>query len=100
MALIAIASILLGKAITGGSYYVPLTLEFSVLHPYLRASLGQWVLGSTIIGLVMAFYHRVDTLTVCARSGATVLRRQMPRLWKPATAQSRKRPPLRKATPP
>ena len=87
MALIAIASILLGKAITGGSYYVPLTLEFSVLHPYLRASLGEWVLGSTIIGLVMAFITGLSTLySVRALRGDGPAPANAPTV-EPATAQ-------------
>ncbi|MCC6972300.1 MAG: DUF2062 domain-containing protein, partial [Phycisphaerales bacterium] len=61
-ALIALASVLLGKALTGNHDYVPLTLELSVLLPFLRNSLGHWILGSSIIGLFMAFAVGLGTL--------------------------------------
>lgn len=61
-AVIALCSVLLGKALTGNHDYVPMTLELSVLLPFLRHSLGHWILGSSIIGLVMAFAVGLSTL--------------------------------------
>lgn len=61
-ALIALASVMLGKAITGDRQYVPMTMEFSVLWPFLRNSIGHWILGSSIIGLVVAFIVGLATL--------------------------------------
>ncbi len=72
-AVIALASVLLGKTLTGNHDYVPHTLELSVLWPFLRNSIGHWILGSSIIGLVMAFAVGLGTLY-----GIRALRRAKP----------------------
>ncbi|MCQ3949775.1 MAG: hypothetical protein DPW14_08140 [Planctomycetes bacterium] len=61
-AVIAVASVLLGKFLLGNHSYFPHTLDWAILWPHLKASLGAWVLGSSIIGLVMAFVMGLSTL--------------------------------------
>jgi glycosyltransferase involved in cell wall biosynthesis/uncharacterized protein (DUF2062 family) len=61
-AVIALASVMLGKTLTGSHDYIPRTFELSVLWPFLRNSIGEWILGSTIIGLCMAFVVGLGTL--------------------------------------
>ncbi len=68
-AVIAIASVLLGKALTGNHEYFPTsTLNLAVLWPFLLHSIGHWILGSLIIGTFVALavgfgtYYGVRTL--------------------------------------
>jgi glycosyltransferase involved in cell wall biosynthesis len=62
-AVIAIASVMLGKALTGNHEYFPTeTLNFAVLWPFLLHSLGHWILGSLIIGAFAAVVVGLGTM--------------------------------------
>ncbi len=61
-ALIAIASIWLGKLLLGQPLWIPRTTNWQVLGNFAWQSLGAWVLGSAIIGLAAAFATGLGTL--------------------------------------
>ena len=61
-AVIALASIWLGKLLTGSSVYLPATLRWSELSGAAKQALPQWILGSVVIGLAAAFATGLGTL--------------------------------------
>lgn len=61
-AVIAIASIWLGKLLLGQPFAVPLTTNWRVLSNFAYDSLGAWILGSMIIGLAASFATGLPTL--------------------------------------
>jgi glycosyltransferase involved in cell wall biosynthesis len=54
-AVIALASIWLGKLMLGQTFLPPETLDWAVIGRFAAESLGAWLLGSFIIGLAAAF---------------------------------------------
>lgn len=61
-AVIAFASIWLGKLLLGQPLNVPRTTDWQVLGQFAWQSLGAWILGSVIIGLAAAFATGLATL--------------------------------------
>jgi glycosyltransferase involved in cell wall biosynthesis len=61
-AVIAFASIWLGKLLLGQPLLMPRTTEWAVIGTYARDSLGAWILGSSIVGLAAAFATGLSTL--------------------------------------
>jgi glycosyltransferase involved in cell wall biosynthesis len=61
-AVIAIASIWLGKLLLGQSLWIPRTTDWQTLSQFAWQSLGAWALGSAIFGLVAAFATGLGTL--------------------------------------
>lgn len=58
----AVASIALGKLMTGHPFAPPPTLSMAAFHHYVSSSLLEWALGSIVIGLAMAFATGLATL--------------------------------------
>jgi uncharacterized protein (DUF2062 family) len=61
-AVIAIASIWVGKLLLGQPLWIPRTTDWQALSHYAWQSLGAWALGSAIIGLAAAFATGLGTL--------------------------------------
>jgi glycosyltransferase involved in cell wall biosynthesis len=61
-AVIAFASIWLGKFLLGQPMYIPMTFDWEVLGRFAYQSVGAWVLGSSIIGLAASFATGLGTL--------------------------------------
>lgn len=61
-AVIAIASIWLGKLLLGQPFLLPRTTNWKVLGNFAYQSLGAWLLGSVIIGLAASFALGLPTL--------------------------------------
>lgn len=61
-AVIAVASIWLGKLLLGQPLKVPVTTDWDAMGSFAYRSLGAWVLGSVIIGLAAAFATGLATL--------------------------------------
>jgi glycosyltransferase involved in cell wall biosynthesis len=61
-AVIAFASIWLGKLLLGQPLWMPRTMDWQVLGRFAAQSFGAWVLGSAIIGLAAAFATGLGTL--------------------------------------
>ncbi|MCC7508438.1 MAG: DUF2062 domain-containing protein [Planctomycetes bacterium] len=61
-AVIAFASIWLGKLILRQPFMVPRTTSWQVLSKFAYQSLGAWLLGSVIIGLAASFAFGLSTL--------------------------------------
>ncbi len=61
-AVIAVASIWLGKLLLGQPLWIPQTADWNALSHFAWQSLGAWVLGSVIVGLAAAFATGLGTL--------------------------------------
>ena len=70
-AVIALASLSLGKLMTGGHFYVPMTLNRYTVAYAVDGALLEWVLGSLVIGLAAALATGLGT-----RYGVRALRRR------------------------